>query len=417
MTSAPLPPLKPGIEAIQIEHEGRPAVLLRDQEGLNTEPIAVTLPGFFVATMLNGKNSIQDVQTAFSKGTGQLIKPEEIESMVAQLDKAHLLETPGLQQRRRDVINAFIANPTRPMAHARGGYPDQPIELAAFLGKFFQDSKGPQKQMASQPAKPAPGVLLAPHIDFYRGGPAYAWAYQALSECEAPDLIVALGVAHMSPNSPWALTHKDYATPYGPVALSEELFDDFKSSLWYDVTADQWTHRTEHSLEFQALWLKYLWRDKTPAWLPVLCSSFDGYCSDRAPSKIETLEKGINALGEKLKARQAAGKKIMILGGVDLGHVGPRFGDEEKIGPELEKRLEEEDRNSLDLAMKGDADAFFMSVMEKGHWRKWCGLSAIYTALRLSKFVAPAAKGELLAYGQAPDPAGGIVSFCSAIYR
>ena len=414
---APLPPLKSGVEAIQIEHEGRPAVLLRDQEGLSPDPLAVTLPGFMVAILLDGRNSVQDIQSAFAKNTGQIIKAEEVEGMVAQLDQAHLLETPALKKKRADVMSAFENNPLRSMAHVKSGYPDQPLELATFLGKFFQDPKGPGKQMISSPAKPAPVALFAPHIDFYRGGPAYAWAYQALSETAPPDLIVGLGVAHMSPPSPWVLTAKNYATPYGPMPLSQALYDDFKSSLWYDVSSDQWTHRTEHSLEFQALWLKYLWREKTPPWLPVLCSSFDAFCVDRAPSKIDSIETGIKKIGEKLLARQAAGQKILILAGVDLAHVGPRFGDQEKLGSDLEKRVEAEDRKSLELAMAGDADAFFLSVMEKDHWRKWCGLSAIYTALRLGKMLAPDSfKGQMLSYGQAADPSGGLVSFVSAVY-
>ena len=34
--------------------------------------------------------------------------------------------------------------------------------------------------------------------------------------------------------------------------------------------------------EFQALWLRYLWREKTPAWVPI-CSSFERWASDTAP--------------------------------------------------------------------------------------------------------------------------------------
>jgi AmmeMemoRadiSam system protein B len=270
--------------------------------------------------------------------------------------------------------------------------------------------------MASTPLAPCPLALFAPHIDFHRGGPAYAWAYQALSECAPPDVIVALGVAHMTPNSPWVLTHKDYETPYGPMALSDEIYRDVQSALWYDGPADQWAHRTEHSLEFQALWLKYLWRDKTPPWVPILCSSFDRFCPDRAPSTIATIEDGINKIGEKLKARQAAGQTIMILAGVDLSHVGPRFGDEEKLGPELEKKVEEADRVSLAHALKGDADAMYLSVVEGGHWRKWCGLSAVYTSLRLARILSgKTPESRLLTYGQAPDPMGGLVSFTSVI--
>ena len=65
-----------------------------------------------------------------------------------------------------------------------------------------------------------------------------------------------------------------------------------------------------------------------------------------------------------------------------------------------------------------DADGFYLSVVKDDHWRKVCGLSALYTALRWVKDASVgAAKGELLTYGQAPDPAGGLVSFTSAIYR
>ena len=96
----PLPPIKAGLDAIQIEHEGKPMVLLHDQERINSEPIAVTLPGFLVATLLDGRNTAADVQSAFSKTTGQMIKTEEIEMVVKELDRALLLETPALQEKR-----------------------------------------------------------------------------------------------------------------------------------------------------------------------------------------------------------------------------------------------------------------------------------------------------------------------------
>ena len=66
-----------------------------------------------------------------------------------------------------------------------------------------------------------------------------------------------------------------------------------------------------------------------------------------------------------------------------------------------------------------DADDFYMSVVADEHWRKVCGLSALYTALRLIKILKDDAStpGQLLTYGQAEDPLGGVVSFASAIYR
>ena len=154
--SQALPPLKAGIEAIQIEHEGKPAILLRDQEGITTNPIAVTLPGYLVAALLDGKNSTADIQSHFSKNTGQMIFPDEIDQLVKQLDKAHLLETESLQKMRREVMEAFQNNPIRKPTHSKSGYPENNLDLATFFGKFFQDPKGPQKQMVSTATKPAP---------------------------------------------------------------------------------------------------------------------------------------------------------------------------------------------------------------------------------------------------------------------
>ncbi|MBV9079801.1 MAG: AmmeMemoRadiSam system protein B [Elusimicrobia bacterium] len=412
----PLPPLKAGVEAIQFEHEGKPMVLLRDQEGLADDAIGVTLPGFLIAMMLSGKNTVSDVQTAFAKTTGALVSPEEIQGLVKELNRAELLETPEVAAKRLKIHDDFMKNPVRRAMHEGGGYPASPMDLAVYLGGFFRDSKGPGKEVPSQPLGASPQALVAPHIDLARGGPAYAWAYQALGELSPPDLIVAFGVAHASPPSPWVATKKSYATPYGPLAVDEGLYKDFQSALWYEAASDEWVHRTEHSLEFQSLWLKYLWREKTPAWLPVLCSSFEQWCPDRAPSTVKTVDEALKRFGAILRERQKAGQRILILAGVDLAHVGPRFGDEIELTPEVGKKIEDEDRKSLEKALAGDADGFYLSVIQDDHWRKVCGLSALYTTLRLLKEISPTASGKLLTYGQAPDPMGGIVSFTSAIY-
>ena len=68
--------------------------------------------------------------------------------------------------------------------------------------------------------------------------------------------------------------------------------------------------------------------------------------------------------------------------------------------------------------MKLKADDFFMSVVSDGNKRKVCGLSALYTAVRLIAALAgdSPCTGNLLSYAQAEDPAGGMVSFAGANY-
>ncbi|MBI3552701.1 MAG: AmmeMemoRadiSam system protein B [Elusimicrobia bacterium] len=412
--AAPLPPLRRDVEAVPVEHEGRSMFLISDPEGLSPRAMALSPAAMLIASLLDGKRTAAELAALFAKSAGAPMEASKIADIARQLEESYLLDSPEVLAKKRSMLAEFAANPVRKAIIAGTGYPKELLELSSLLGGFFRAAKGPGKPPAEKPSRTAaPLGLAAPHIDLQRGGPAYAWAYGELSEAPPPDAIVALGVAHASPDSPWTLTRKSYDTPHGAMAVDEELYKAAAAELWYDPLADEWVHRKEHSLEFQALWLKHLWREKTPPWLPILCSSFERFCPDKPPSSVPTVEKALSGIGRRI-AGMAKNRRIMILAGVDLAHVGPRFGDDIELGPELEKRVEGEDRASLAHALALDADAFYLSVVAGGHWRKVCGLSALYTALRWIKALGGGgAEARLLAYGQAPDPLGGLVSFAS----
>jgi len=228
---------------------------------------------------------------------------------------------------------------------------------------------------------------------------------------------VLLGTSHAPMREPFALCRKAFETPLGAVAADLEAIDALASRAdGLDPYADQFNHKREHSLEFQAVWLRYLWGDKAPPWVPILVSSFERFADEDSPSKAPTIEKALKDFGGVLRAQAEKGRRVMVLCGVDLAHVGPRFGDELELTPELEKRVEDEDRKSLVDALALDADGFYKAGVGSGRWRKVCGLSALYTGLRLIKSLESSEPGRILTYGQAPDPAGGIVSFASAIF-
>ena len=88
------------------------------------------------------------------------------------------------------------------------------------------------------------------------------------------------------------------------------------------------------------------------------------------------------------------------------------------VTPESKKLIEEKDRASLGHALQLKADDFYLSVVSDGNKRKVCGLSALYTGLRWIAALAgdKPSPGKLLAYAQADDPAGGVVSFAGAIF-
>lgn len=417
-TEVPLPALRRDLDILPIEHEGKPMFLLQDQEGLSEKTLALSPGGMAIAALLDGRKTLSELRSLFARETNSMALIAQIQDIVGELARSNFLETPKVEAKRREIWRAFKDDPVRKAALKGGGYPDDNLELAKLLGGFLRHPKGPGKALPDTPTLPKPPLgLISPHIDLHRGGPAYAWAYQALAESPPPDLIVALGVAHASPNSPWAMTRKAYETPYGPINVDAGLYDEIQGQLWYDAQDDEWVHLREHSLEFQALWLKFLWREKTPPWVPILCSSFERFSPDRPPSGAPAVEGAIRKIGLSL-AQRAKTQRILVLAGVDLAHVGPRFGDDIELGPEVEKKIEEEDRGSLEHAALLDADRFYLSVVANGHWRKVCGLSALYTSLRWIKALGGenSPPGKLLSYGQAPDPMGGIVSFASAIF-
>ncbi|MDP3542296.1 MAG: AmmeMemoRadiSam system protein B [Elusimicrobiota bacterium] len=404
------------LEAVPAEEDGKPVFVLRDLEDLTDKPLALSGGGMLLVSLLDGQRTAAQLRDEFLKNSGAVLEIPVILDLVSALDEAGYLETPAIAEKRVKAAELFRGNPRRPAVFAGPSYPAEALPLAGALGRFFTAEKGPGKGKSVEPSKPAPLGLIAPHIDFTRGGPAYAWAYQALSERTPPDVVIALGVAHVGPNSPWVFTPKSYETPFGPMEVEDDLYQKLSGVIWYEPRADEWVHKHEHSLEFQAVWLKYLWREAAPKWIPILVSSFERFSPDEAPSKIPTIEKALKDLGDVLKAELAKGRTVMILSGIDLAHVGLRFGDDLEITPELEKKIEAEDRKSLIDAMALDADGFYKSVVADGHWRKVCGLSALYTGLRLMKAIGATQPGRLLSYGQAPDPAGGLVSFASAIY-
>ncbi len=391
-------------------------LLVSDLLGLEDKPALVSPPVLALASFFDGKKRAREVQAELAKENATLSE-SEIQDVADQLDKLGLLETAAANETRARALEEFRNSPVRKQPFR--GLPDNPLDMAALLNGFSSAPKGPGDWPNGNPSGKPPLGLLCPHIDFARGGPLYAWSYRELARRPPPDVIVALGVAHLPPNSPWAFTRKAYETPFGPLPVAEDLYRDITESLWYDPVVDEWAHAKEHSLEFQALWLKHLWREKTPKWVPLLCSSYERYCVNAPPSSVPTVENAIQRIGDVLAARAKKGQSVLVLAGVDLSHVGRRFGDGMEITDELKKKIESFDRQSLEKALALDADGFFLQGTGENAWRKVCGLSAIYTSLRWIKSLAGGArvKSSLLAYDMAPDPAGGEVSFASAVFE
>jgi AmmeMemoRadiSam system protein B len=125
--------------------------------------------------------------------------------------------------------------------------------------------------------------VVAPHIDFERGGFCYAFAHREIWEKSTGHCFIIFGIAHTGMTHPFAITRKDFTTPLGKLETDRELVDTIQSCS-YDSFHDEGVHRSEHLLSFNVFLRFY------PS-LPVkdcliLCGSFHENLQGASPMNL-----------------------------------------------------------------------------------------------------------------------------------
>jgi len=403
-------PRRRALDAFPVELKGEHYFVLRDTEGLLDDPMILDPFSFLVWQLLTGEADVADLQREIAGFADGVQVPENrILHIVEKLGKSLLTESPEVDERRRRIGEAFLASPTRPARFAgRGGYASEAAALTREIDGYYSVELGAGAPDRSKRTAPPRGIL-SPHIDFRRGGPCYTHAYRPVIESDAPATAVILGVAHVSPPSPFILSGKSYETPLGTLEADREFIDALVKRAPVGLLSDEVAHRGEHSIEFQAVFLRHAHPQADLKIVPILCSSFEPVGAGARPSSDAKVEQTIGALEETIRS---SGRRVLIVAGVDFAHVGPRFGDAVELDEKVVNWMTETDAASLRHVAAVDAEGFWDSVMADGNKRHVCGLTATYTALRLLK----GSTGSLKRYAFAPDPAGGLVSFAAATF-
>jgi MEMO1 family protein len=408
VTSEDRPRLR-SLEAFPVDQEGQRFIGLRDPSGFTEDVVLLPIPVLDIVSLFDGERSLTEIHQVISSRHGASSPPaEEIARFAERLDEAGFLDSPGFAARRRAIEEAWLASPSRPAAHAGGAYAGDAEALKAQIDGFFRSPDGTGFPVPS-PGAPRLKGLIAPHIDFHRGGPTYAWAYRALLERSDADLFVILGTCHAGMADPFSVTLKPYDTPLGPAPVDRELFEAVGRRYGHDLLASEAAHRNEHSIEFQAVMLRRLLGHRPFTVLPVLASFLHEAVWSGAEAEFDPrVPRFLESLGESIAASD---RRICVIAGVDLAHVGPRFGDAEPNTVAFLEHVAREDRKMLEAVTASEPAAFFASVAADGDSRRICGLSPIYAFLR----ALPGRPGELLCYSQWPDPAGA-VTYCAAAF-
>ncbi len=412
------PRLRP-VEAFPVEQDGKTLIYLKDPANFAT-PLGISPAGYFVMAHLDGYHSYTDIQAAYSKQFGSLLMSEDLKSFVEMLDQHYYLDSTRFRKHQNAVELNFRRQTTRAAAHIGGVYKAVPAELNGQLEGYFSTPEGPG--VPSGPiSAPVPKAIVAPHIDFHRGGPAYAWSYKQLAESQGADLYILLGTSHCSGRQPYILTLKDFETPLGLVETDRDFVQRLHANCEEDFFADEYLHRGEHSLEFQVLFLKYSAQKRAALSgeperpfkiVPILVSSFHAAVIERTlPEETPPVGRFLNALRGLV---QHESRRVCFVAGVDLAHVGRQFGDREPITDDFLKWVESEDHLLIERLAALDAPGFFQEIAKDQDRRRICGFSPLYSLIHLLE----GSRGIHLKYSQAFTPeTGSAVTFTSLLFE
>ena len=192
-----------------------------------------------------------------------------VKDIIGKLDEFYFLDSPRFSDYLASLKNAYQQAPCRKLAIAGKGYPAEPGRTAQAPGQLFRPRRQDQTPVPGSRQERIKG-LVAPHIDLKAGATSYAHAYKALAEAIAPSLFVVLGTDHYGPHR-FTATWKGYDTPFGPIPCDKAFLKALSSKLDFSIFEDEFNHSREHFIEFQALWLRYLFQTQPiPAHGPAL---------------------------------------------------------------------------------------------------------------------------------------------------
>jgi AmmeMemoRadiSam system protein B len=410
------------------EPEGAGGYVIWDQLRLAVRHLWVTNLEMSWLRLFDGQRTLPDIQAKLTRNLdGRVGLDKAFQRFVRKLDDALFFEGPRFRARLR----AHTDNPIRPPA-CTASYGDDPIRLRRTLEHFFTEPGGPGRPGPRRPDERFRAALI-PHIDYGRGGRAYAWPYKKVFERTPASLFVILGTSHYSLHR-FTLTRKNFQTPLGIASTDQTYIDRLVAHYGDGLFDDELpAHLPEHSIELEVVFLQYLFPDTPFRIVPLLVGSFhDCIVSGREPMEADDIGRMIAAL--RAVERETKEPIYYIISG-DLAHLGPKFRDPGPVHPALLAHSRRQDLallHELDGAARGiasaprnysfealtrprppDPKAYFRILAEENDARRICGLPPTYTVLQALR----PSRGEVLHYDQYVHPDGfESVSFASAVF-
>ncbi|MCX7642671.1 MAG: AmmeMemoRadiSam system protein B [Armatimonadetes bacterium] len=396
------------IDIVPIQFDGRPHLLLRDPFQLTDKMLIVSAQTGLLLALLDGTRTLREIQVDLMRLTGEFVMSDQIEGLLRQLDECLFLENERFREALDLAIAEFRKTSFRQSSLAGSAYPSDTSSLRAMLDSFFEPPKGPGRPEGQKYLRPLKAIV-APHIDLSRGGVTYAWAYKDLAEAPPANLFVILGIAHYPMENLFAATTKDFITPLGRAQTDVGFIEALRKRCGFDLLADEFVHKYEHSVELQVVWLQHL-LDEVRI-VPIVCAGFEHLVElGESPMSLVQVREFVEALRSTLSEWD---EPVTVIASVDLSHLGLRFGDRHPITPSILRWLESEDRLFLEKVAGGDEEGMFYLIRSDHNSRRVDAYPALYVMLKALGEV----RGEIRHYDQSVEGRNeSVVTFGAVVF-
>jgi len=383
--------------------EDRPGLLIRDSFGYSEQTLIIPPLLAHSLQYFDGTQTELDLREALVKATGDLQSGSLANHLYDALHNAGFLEDEIYDALRESKQRAFHDSPVRPPSHANSAYPEDAADLTTTVKEWM----GPPNEHRANGLM----AIAAPHVSPSGGYQSYRAAYQALGPDHRDRTFIVLGTSHYGQAEKFGVTRKNYRTPWGDARTDVGIVEELLARAPQAIVEEDYCHAVEHSIEFQVLFLQYLYGPNVKV-VPVLCGPFARSLYEGGkPEDDEGVRRFFDALGE-IGAREK--NRLFWVLGIDMAHMGRRYGDEFEAVADVDEMADvaRHDRQRIERMTAGDATGFW-DLVQPGHDElKWCGSSPVYTFLK----TVPGAKGALQRYEQWNIDEQSVVSFAGMTF-
>lgn len=379
-----LPPLR-ALDITQTQGpDGQWYLVLHDMQGLAPRSLAVSALGLHVLTHLDGEHTVADVQAVYTRELGAPLPDEQITELVRVLDEGLMLANDRYAAAVAVRTAAYQAAPTR---DNRARYPDGVTLRAELRDIVARGTVTPLGEVRG---------LIAPHLDYERGGPCYAPAYATLAQATPADRYIILGTNHAGRSHAAVATTKPFETPLGIAPTDTDFIRRLESRVGAALTRCEDDHLMEHSIELQVHFLQAL-IDQPFTIVPILCPS---PCGPTGTRPYDGQGPDLGGVADALRDLLAAdAQRTVIIAGADLSHVGQRFGDADPTTDEFLAAVRARDQKLLTrIAAREDAE-LVADLTQNENPTRVCSVGCLYTLLR----ALPGRPCTILGYHLAED--------------